>query len=167
MTLAATMYALMAGSPKTTTTADITDTDVQVYLSDLSILPAAPNVLIMYTSPTVWERCPYSLKQSASGAGYVTIARSGTNWASSTGLAQAFATGTKVARNVFKSDFDAIQANITGHETRLATAESGLSTAQGDITSLDGRLDDVESDITDLQAATGGMNPIVAALIFG
>ena len=169
MTLAATMYPLKAGSPKTATTADITDSDTSLYIDDLSVLPDAPNVLIIYTSPTVWERCKYTLKQSASGSGYVTIVRSGDEWASSTGLAQAFATGAKIARNVFESDFDAIQANISGHETRLATTE-------GDITDLDSRVDtleELEEDITDLDSRVdtleeaAGMDPIVAALIFG
>ena len=113
MTLASVMYPLKDGSPKALTTADITGTDTQLYISDLSVLPTAPNLLIIYTSPTVWERCKYTLKQSASGAGYVNIIRSGDEWASSTGSAQSFATGAKVARNVFKPDFDAIQANVT------------------------------------------------------
>jgi len=119
MTLASVMYPLKNGSPKALTTADITDTDTQLYISDLSVLPAAPNLLVIYTSPTVWERCKYTLKQSASGAGYVNILRSGDEWGSSTGSAQSFATGAKVARNVFKPDFDAIQANITELEGRM------------------------------------------------
>jgi len=143
MTLIATMYPLKDGSPKALTTADITDTDTQLYISDLSVLPAAPNLLVIYTSPTVWERCKYTLKQSASGAGYVNILRSGDEWGSSTGSAQSFATGAKVARNVFKPDFDAIQANVTDNETRVSTLEGSVST-------LEGRMD-----------------PIVASLIFG
>jgi len=119
MTLASVMYPLKDGSPKALTTADITDTDTQLYVSELSVLPAAPNLLIIYTSPTVWERCKYTLKQSASGAGYVNIIRSGDEWASSTGSAQSFATGAKVARNVFKPDFDALQANVTELEGRM------------------------------------------------
>ena len=143
MTLASVMYPLKNGSPKALTTADITDTDTQLYISDLSVLPAAPNLLVIYTSPTVWERCRYTLKQSASGAGYVNILRSGDEWGSSTGSAQSFATGAKVARNVFKPDFDAIQANVTDNETRVSTLEGSVST-------LEGRMD-----------------PIVASLIFG
>lgn len=173
MTLASVMYPLKAGSPKALTTADITDTDTQLYISDLSVLPAAPNLLLIYTSPTVWERCKYTLKQSATGAGYVNIIRSGDEWASSTGSAQSFATGAKVARNVFKSDFDAVQNNIIGHETRIATNETdigtietriatnetGIGTIASSLTTMDGR-------ITDLEAASG-MDPIVASLIFG
>ncbi len=126
MTLASVMYPLKNGSPKALTTADITDTDTQLYVSDLSCLPAAPNLLIIYTSPTVWERCKYTLKQSASGAGYVNIVRSGDEWASSTGSAQSFATGAKVARNVFKPDFDALQANVTDNESRVSTLEGRM-----------------------------------------
>ncbi len=126
MTLASTMYPLKNGSPKTLTTADITDTDTQLYISDLSCLPAAPNLLLIYTSPTVWERCKYTLKQSAAGAGYVNILRSGDEWASSTGSAQSFATGAKVARNVFKPDFDAVQANITDCEGRITDCEGRM-----------------------------------------
>ena len=143
MTLASVMYPLKNGSPKALTTADITDTDTQLYISELSVLPTAPNLLVIYTSPTVWERCKYTLKQSASGAGYVNIVRSGDEWASSTGSAQSFATGAKVARNVFKPDFDAVQVNITDCE---------------------GRITDCEGRITDCE---GRMDPIVASLIFG
>lgn len=143
MALASIMYPLKDGSPKAMTTADITDTDTQLYISDLSVLPPAPNLLIIYASPTVWERCKYTLKQSASGAGYVNIVRSGDEWGSSTGSAQSFATGAKVARNVFKPDFDAIQANVTDNESRISTLEGSVST-------LEGRMD-----------------PIVASLIFG
>jgi len=150
MTLASVMYPLKNGSPKALTTADITDTDTQLYISDLSVLPAAPNLLVIYTSPTVWERCRYTLKQSASGAGYVNILRSGDEWGSSTGSAQSFATGAKVARNVFKPDFDAIQANVTDNETRVSTLEGSVSTLEGSVSTLEGRMD-----------------PIVASLIFG
>lgn len=150
MTLASVMYPLKNGSPKALSTADITDTDTQLYVSDLSVLPAAPNLLVIYTSPTVWERCKYTLKQSATGAGYVNIIRSGDEWGSSTGSAQSFATGAKVARNVFKPDFDAIQANVTDNETRVSTLEGSVSTLEGSVSTLEGR-----------------MEPIVASLIFG
>jgi len=118
-----TMYPGKAGSPKTTTTADITDSDTQLFLTELSVLPAAPNLLILSASPTIWEVCPYTLKQSASGAGYVTIVRSGAEWASSTGLAQSWASGTKVARNFFLYDYSALKNNVEDHETRLGTVE--------------------------------------------
>ena len=150
MTLASVMYPLKSGSPKTVTTADITDTDTQLYISDLSVLPAAPNLLVIYTSPTVWERCKYTLKQSATGAGYVNILRSGDEWGSSTGSAQSFATGAKVARNVFKPDFDAIQANVTDNETRVSTLEGSVSTLEGSVSTLESKMD-----------------PIVASLVFG
>lgn len=162
-----TMYPGKAGSPKTTTTADITDSDTQLYLTELSILPAAPNILALYTSPTIWEVCKYTVKQSASGAGYVTIVRSGAEWASSTGLAQAWASGTKVARNFFLYDYSALKNNVEDHETRLGTVEGSISTIESsistiedtDIPALDGRVTALENN--------SGMDPIVAALIFG
>jgi len=152
-----TMYPLKDGSPKALTTADITDTDTQLYISDLSVLPAAPNLLVIYTSPTVWERCKYTLKQSASGAGYVNILRSGDEWGSSTGSAQSFATGAKVARNVFKPDFDAIQANVTDNEIRVSTLEGSVSTLEGSVSTLE----------TSVSILEGKMDPIVASLVFG
>ena len=164
MTLASVMYPLKDGSPKALTTADITDTDTQLYVSELSVLPAAPNLLIIYTSPTVWERCKYTLKQSASGAGYVNIVRSGDEWASSTGSAQSFATGAKVARNVFKPDFDAIQANVTDNETRVSTLEGSVSTLESRVSTLEGSVSTLESRVSTLE---GRMDPIVASLIFG
>ena len=171
MTLASVMYPLKDGSPKALTTADITDTDTQLYISDLSVLPAAPNLLVIYTSPTVWERCKYTLKQSASGAGYVNIVRSGDEWASSTGSAQSFATGAKVARNVFKPDFDAIQANVTDNESRVSTLDGSVSTLEGrmdtldgSVSTLEGRMDTLDGSVSTLE---GRMDPIVASLIFG
>ena len=164
MTLASVMYPLKNGSPKALTTADITDTDTQLYVSDLSVLPAAPNLLVIYTSPTVWERCKYTLKQSASGAGYVNILRSGDEWGSSTGSAQSFATGAKVARNVFKPDFDAIQANVTDNEIRVSTLEGSVSTLEGSISTLEGSISTLEGSVSTLE---GRMDPIVASLIFG
>jgi len=162
-----TMYPGKAGSPKALTTADITDTDTQLYISDLSVLPAAPNILALYTSPTIWEVCKYTVKQSASGAGYVTIVRSGAEWASSTGLAQSWASGTKVARNFFLYDYSALKNNVEDHETRLGTVEGSISTIESsistiedtDIPALDGRVTALENN--------SGMDPIVAALIFG
>ncbi len=162
-----TMYPGKAGSPKTTTTADITDSDTQLFLTELSVLPAAPNLLILFVSPTIWEVCPYTLKQSASGAGYVTIVRSGAEWASSTGLAQSWASGTKVARNFFLYDYSALKNNVEDHETRLGTVEGSISTIESsistiedtDIPALDGRVTALENN--------SGMDPIVAALIFG
>ena len=164
MALASVMYPLKDGSPKTLTTADITDTDTQLYISDLSVLPAAPNLLVIYTSPTVWERCKYTLKQSATGAGYVNIIRSGDEWGSSTGSAQSFATGAKVARNVFKPDFDAIQANVTDNETRVSTLEGSASTLESRVSTLEGSASTLESRVSTLE---GRMDPIVASLIFG
>ena len=171
MALTSVMYPLKNGSPKALTTADITDTDTQLYISDLSVLPAAPNLLVIYTSPTVWERCKYTLKQSASGAGYVNILRSGDEWGSSTGSAQSFATGAKVARNVFKPDFDAIQANVTDNETRVSTLEGSVSTLEGSVSTLEGSVSTLEGSVSTLEGSVstleGRMDPIVASLIFG
>ena len=171
MTLASVMYPLKNGSPKSLTTADLTDTDTQLYISDLSVLPPAPNLLVIYTSPTIWERCKYTLKQSATGAGYVNIVRSGDEWGSSTGSAQSFAAGAKVARNVFKPDFDAIQANITDHETRVSTLEGGVSTLETSMSTLETSVSTLETSMSTLETSMstleGKMDPIVASLIFG
>jgi len=126
---------------------------------------------VIYTSPTVWERCKYTLKQSATGTGYVNIIRSGDEWGSSTGSAQSFATGAKVARNVFKPDFDAIQANVTDNEIRVSTLEGSISTLEGSVSTLEGSVSTLEGSVSTLEGSVstleGRMDPIVASLVFG
>jgi hypothetical protein len=148
----ATMYTLQAGGKETTLTADVSSSDTQFNLTDLTEIPTAPNVIVIKTSSVLWERCRYTARVVTSGvAGYITVERSGTlHQSSATGdAALAWTTGAKVLRAVMSSDFDAIQGNITDHETRLGTAE--------------GEIDTLQSSVGALQA----LNPMVISGIYG
>lgn len=117
------MYPLVAGGKETTTTADITASDTTLYLTDLTNIPAAPNLVTIKTSSSLWERCRYTARVVTSGvAGYITIERSGDWHASSASgnAALSWGTGAKVLRPVSESDISAIQGNISDHETRVA-----------------------------------------------
>ena len=124
------MYPLRAGGKETTLTADVTASDTQFNLTDLTDIPIAPNIITIKTSSLLWERCRYTARVVTSGvAGYITVERSGAWHASSASgnAALSWATGAKVLRPVSESDITAIQGNISDHETRLLAAESSIS----------------------------------------
>ena len=120
-----TMYPAKAGSPTTTTTSSIGVSDTSLPVADLSVLPAAPNILVVFVNSTTWERCMYSAKSNASGAGTVTIARSGTGHASTDGSngPLEFSSGAKVMRAFTAYDADLFKTNIEDLETRKITSD--------------------------------------------
>ena len=136
------------GGPQALLTLDITSADTQIYVDNLSnfesIVSGVPTLLVL-KSGNNWERCRYTAKQAASGAGWLTVERTGTYHGSSdaTGTALAFSANTKVYQAFTSWEYSAIKSNFTDHESS--------------ITSLEGRMDTIESS----------MSPIVAALIFG
>jgi len=133
------MYPLQAGGKETTTTADITASDTTLYLTDLTDIPTAPNVVTIKTSSILWERCRYTARVVTSGVvGYITIERSGSWHASSASgnAALSWGTGAKVLRAVSESDFTAIQGNISDHETRVLAAEGDIDALQSVVSSL-------------------------------
>jgi len=136
-----TMYPAKAGSTQTTITAALSDSATEVNVTELSVFPAVGTEggnLVTFWSDDGWETCLYTAKSSASGAGTLTIVRSGTAHASSTGGGIEWASGTKCARNLTAYDFDAIKANIADHETRVLAVESGKQPIDATLTALAG-----------------------------
>ena len=72
-----TMYPAKAGSKRTTLTSDLAIDGTQAFVGDLSAFPTAPNLATFKSDETVWETCLYTEKSAESGAGYLTITRSG------------------------------------------------------------------------------------------
>lgn len=133
------MYPLRAGGKETTLTAEVTASDTQFNLTDLTDIPAAPNIITIKTSSILWERCRYTARVITSGvAGYITVERSG-DWHASSAAGNAalsWAIGAKVLRPVAESDITAIQVNISDHETRMLAAEGDIGTLQGEVDAL-------------------------------
>jgi len=171
-----TMYPAKDGSPETTTTALLSDSDVVVYVAELSCFPAIGaeegNECTLWND-TTFETCLYTAKSSASGAGTLTIVRSGAVHSSTSGGGIEWPVGTKIARTYTAYDHNAVKSNIESIDGRVTTVE-------GDITSLDGRLDTAEgtlstavSDISSIDGRvttlenTAGTDPVMASLIFG
>lgn len=171
-----TMYPAKAGSTETTTTALLSETATEVSVAELSCFPAigaeGGNECTLWND-TTFETCLYTAKSSASGAGTLTIVRSGAVHSSTSGGGIEWPIGTKIARTYTAYDYNAVKSNIesidgrvttiegdiTSLDGRLYTAEGTLSTAVSDITSLDGRVTTLEN--------TAGTDPVMAALIFG
>jgi len=174
-----TMYPAKAGSTQTTITATLTDSATSVFIAEMSAFPAVGSEggnLITFWDDNGWETCLYTAKSTASGAGTLTISRTGTAHASSTGGGIEWASGTKCARNLTAYDLDVIKANIADHETRIALAQSKVSS--GDTTP--GYLDDklVAGDGIILTKGSAGANEtltisssggdaLLTSLIFG
>lgn len=131
------MYPAMSGSPNTTTTAAIGVSDTEIAVAELSVLPAAPNICVIYVRSTKWERCLYSAKSNASGAGTITVARSGDGHASTDGSngPLEFDSGAKVMRNFTAYDHDLFKDNIEDLAVNkqpldaTLTAFAGITTA--------------------------------------
>lgn len=119
-----TMYPAKSGSPYTTTTAAIGVSDTEISVAELSGLPAAPNVCVIYVSAAKWERCLYSAKSNESGAGTITVSRSATGHASTDGSngPLEFDAGAKVMRNFTAYDHDLFKDNIEDLEARKITS---------------------------------------------
>ncbi|HWQ65959.1 MAG TPA: hypothetical protein VN372_03705 [Methanospirillum sp.] len=133
------MYPAKAGSPQTTTTALLTASATSVAVTELADFPdigtEGANVASLQNG-ALWESCPYTAKSAASGPGTLTIARSGAAWASSTGAAQEWASGSKISRTDTAYDHDVVKSNIEEHETRIAAAEGTISSHSSSISAL-------------------------------
>lgn len=167
----------MPGSPQTTTTDILLAAGLSVAVSNLSCFPPIGselmNLVTLQNGQEVWETCPYTAKSAETGAGHLTLARSGLGWASSTGAPQEWAVGSKLSRTNTAYDNEAFRANISDHEGRIASQASEivgfdtrLDTAEGEIDTLQTNVGTLQADVVALQSSAG-MDPIVAALIFG
>lgn len=109
------MYPAKAGSPETTTTALLSETATEVSVAELSCFPAVGaeggNLLTLWND-TLFETCLYTAKSVASGAGTLTIVRSGTAHASTSGGGIEWPIGTKIARPFTAYDYDSVKSNI-------------------------------------------------------
>lgn len=105
-----------------TLTADITASDVNLPVDDVTEFLTAPNVINIKSGSGIWERCKYtSVVVTSSPAGYLVIVRSGAEHGSSTsGSALPWSTGAKVYHSVSELHLGTIKGNIEDHETRLA-----------------------------------------------
>lgn len=120
-----TMYPAMAGSKRTNLSSDLAADATTAYINDLACLPDAPNLVTFQTDDTIWETCLYTAKSASTGAGTITITRSGTGHKSSASDgALAWTAGAKVSRNPTSLDHDNFKANIEDHETRLIAVEA-------------------------------------------
>ena len=138
------MFPLKGGSPPTTLTSNISQTDTRLDVADVSVFPDIGDtnnlvsIWVSTTSGKVWEVCEYTAKVvTTSPAGYLTIIRSGTNHSSSSsGSALSWSSGAKCARNVNKLDFDKIHANIRDHETHIAVNTSAIAATADELSIL-------------------------------
>lgn len=126
------MYPAKAGSPETTTTALLSETATEVSVAELSCFPAVGaeggNLLTLWND-TLFETCLYTAKSAASGAGTLTIVRSGTAHASTSGGGIEWPIGTKIARPFTAYDYDSVKSNIE-------TLDSGKQPIDATLTAL-------------------------------
>lgn len=171
-----TMYPAKDGSPETTTTALLSDNDTTVAVAELSCFPAVGaeggNLLTLWND-TTFETCLYTAKSSASGTGTLTIVRSGAQHSSTSGGGIEWPSGTKCARTGTGYDFTAYKNNIEDLDIRLDTAVSDISSIDGRVTTAEGTISTAVSDISSIDGRvttlenTAGIDPVMAALIFG
>ena len=95
------MFSPQAGSPAAELAADITDTDTVIPLVDVSIVPAAPNILTMQ-SENSFETIIY--EEVDSGTNELKQVTRGVE-----GTTQSWTTGQEIARNMTAQDIQVLQ----------------------------------------------------------
>lgn len=125
------MFSGKPGSPEASTTDLLTEAGTSLAVDTLANYPAigaeGANVVTIKNG-TAWETFRYTAKSAASGAGTLTIVRSGAAWASSTGVAQQWAIGSKVSRVFTAYDHDTFKANIAELAARSIDQFTGTNT---------------------------------------
>lgn len=112
MTLSA--YPLFAGftnSPDASLTAGITATDTTIPIDYCEKLPAAPNIAVIGTGVDA-EQIYYAAKSATSGAGNLTGCIRQYFYTGTYGVAKAWSSGEKIARNYLSYDHASILANL-------------------------------------------------------
>lgn len=105
-----TMYQAIQNSPPTSLINNITASDTTIQISDSSLLPAGPNLAVIGDG----INCETILYTSNVGNVLSGVTRG------FQGTAQAWSSGTVIARNFTAYDHDTFKANIEAHETILA-----------------------------------------------
>ena len=166
------MPPVKAGSPQTTITADINQTDTRLDVADISCFPdigGTNNFVTISSGKTIWEVCQYTAKVATSGgAGYLTIVRSGPYHFSSAGTqALAWTAGARCARNIGKPDFDIIHANITDLATLLeAVATTPATTGSLGLVRIGARLSITEGGLLSADEQIEEDDVILSTMIF-
>lgn len=123
----APMYPANSGSPSTTTSSETAIDATSIAIVELGNLKAAPNQATLEEG-TDYEVVLYTEKSAASGAGTITVSRTGTGHE---GTAKVWPSGTLISNYPTAYTFDVIKANIEDHEERIPTKAAGSDIITG------------------------------------
>lgn len=165
MTTLETMYAPQVNSPATTLSANISSSATSISVLNGSVLPAAPNLLVIGGDTDSAE----TVRMTAKSGNTLTVVRG------VQGTAKSWSTGALIARLFTAKDLSDVQTNITAlnsgkaEQTDLAAAEDRIddvyaSSASGSTASYYRTVgglpvDDLTIDINPVQAGTGDPAP--------
>lgn len=102
------MYPAVAGSPVTTLSAGITETDLTIPINAPTALPPAPNLATIYDNNN-FETVLYTAKDSSS----ITVDSRALE-----GVARAWGEGTKISRLITAKDHNDVKNNLESHASR-------------------------------------------------
>lgn len=143
------MYPANAGSPLTTTTSETAIDATTIYIAELGNLAAAPNQATLEDG-TNFEVVLYSEKSASSGAGTITVTRSGTGHE---GTARVWPPGTRIANYPTAYTFDTYKSNIEDLDTRVGALGGGV-----DITALTAETSIADDDLVIIYDASAEAN---------
>ncbi len=121
------MYPANPGSPETTTSSETAIDATSIAITELGSLLAATNQCVL-TDGTDFEVVVYSAKSAATGAGAITVTRSG---AGHEGTAKVWPSGTRIYNSPTAYTFDTIKANIEDLDTAKQAADATLTALAG------------------------------------
>jgi hypothetical protein len=121
------MYPANAGSPSTTTSSETAIDATSIAITELGNLKDAPNQVTL-EDDTSFEVVVYTEKSAASGAGTITVSRSG---AGHEGTAKVWPAGTIVANYPTAYTFDTIKANIEDLAATMPVKAAGSDIITG------------------------------------
>jgi len=122
-----TMYPANPGSPETTTSSETAIDATSIGITELGSLLAANNQCVL-TDGTDFEVVVYSAKSAATGAGTITVTRSGTGHE---GTAKVWPSGTAVYNSPTAYIFNCYKANIEDLDTNKQAADATLTALAG------------------------------------
>lgn len=112
-----TMYPAQVNSPQTELSESIGATDVTIPVINASLLPAAPNLLVIGTDESA-ETIRYTGKSGNTLTGVIRGVE---------GTAKNWNAGSKIARNFTAADYEAMRANISDASGSAETAKSSVA----------------------------------------